>query len=313
MLIVNRVNERTENVCHELLPTAPRRCGARPRRLAGIIALGYAFLALTWLLMSVPPLHPAAVQAHLLHELAFVSITGGLLFTAVSRMITVVIERAGRAAARLEAERQALERANRTLRAFSEATLTGWSRVLDLRDHETEEHSARVTALTVRLAQAMGIEAEELEQIRQGAMLHDIGKIGVPDAILRKAGALADDEWAVMRRHPELAYNLLAPIGFSRPVLEIAYYHHERWNGSGYPMGLAGEQIPLAARIFAVVDVWDALCSDRPYRRAWSQERALRYLKAHAGTLFDPRVVRAFCALIEYERYEAGASLRQVA
>ncbi|GEM_PF-3410944 len=313
MLIVNRVNERTENVCHELLPTAPRRCGVRPRRLAGIIALGYALLALTWLLMSVPSLHSAAVQAHLLHELAFVSITGGLLFTAVSRMITVVIERERRAAAQLEAQRQTLEQANRTLRAFSEATLMGWSRVLDLRDHETEEHSARVTALTVRLAQAMGIEAEELEQIRQGAMLHDIGKIGVPDAILRKAGALADDEWAVMRRHPELAYNLLAPIGFSRPVLEIAYYHHERWNGSGYPAGLAGEQIPLAARIFAVVDVWDALCSDRPYRRAWSQERALRYLKAHAGTLFDPRVVQAFCALIEHERYEAGASLRQVA
>ncbi|MFQ3661509.1 MAG: HD-GYP domain-containing protein, partial [Chloroflexaceae bacterium] len=292
MLIVNRVNERTEDVCHALLPAVPRHCGVRPRRLAGLIALGYVLLALTWLLMSVPTLHPAAVQAHLLYELAFVSITGGLLFTAVSRILTVVIERERRSAAQLEAQRQALERANRTLRAFSEATLTVWSRVLDLRDHETEEHSARVTALTVRLAQAMGIEAEELEQIRQGAMLHDIGKIGVPDAILRKAGALADDEWAVMRRHPEFAYDLLAPIGFSRPVLEIAYYHHERWNGSGYPRGLAGEQIPLAARIFAVVDVWDALCSDRPYRRAWSQERALRYLKAHAGTLFDPRVAR---------------------
>ncbi len=314
MLIVNRVNERTEDVCREPL-LEERRCQGRvrPRRLAGLLVLGYAILALLRLLLSFPLLHPSAVQTHVLQELAFVSVTGGLLFAAATRMIAVVVERERRVVAQLEVQRQALERANRALRAFSEATLTGWSRVLDLRDHETEEHSARVTALTVRLARALGIDGEELEHIRQGAMLHDIGKIGVPDAILRKAGALAEEEWAVMRRHPELAYDLLAPIGFSRPVLDIAYYHHERWNGTGYPLGLAGEQIPLAARIFSVVDVWDALRSDRPYRRAWSQERALRYLKAHAGTLFDPEVVRVFCALIEAECPESRAFRRRVA
>jgi putative nucleotidyltransferase with HDIG domain len=314
VLIVNRVNERTEDVCQEPLPAARGGCGLRPRRLAGLLTLGYAALALLWLLLSLPWLHsPVVVQTHLLHDLVFLSVTGGLLFAAVTRIIAVVVERERHAVAQLEVQRQALERANRALRAFSEATLMNWSRVLDLRDHETEEHSARVTALTVRLARAMGIDGEEVEHIRQGAMLHDIGKIGVPDSILRKAGALAEEEWAVMRRHPELAYDLLAPIGFSRPVLDIAYYHHERWNGSGYPLGLAGEQIPLAARIFAVVDVWDALRSDRPYRRAWSQERTLGYLKAHAGTLFDPEVVRAFCALIEAEGQEARACRRRVA
>ncbi|MCS6882740.1 MAG: HD-GYP domain-containing protein [Oscillochloridaceae bacterium] len=311
--MVNRVNERTEDVCCEPLLEERRRRGARPRHLAGLLVSGYATLALLWLLLSFPHLHPSAVPTHMLHDLAFVGVTGVMLFIAATKIIALVVERERRAAAHLEAQRQALERANRALRAFSEATLRGWSRVLDLRDHETEEHSARVTALTVRLARAMGITGEELEYIRQGAMLHDIGKIGVPDAILRKAGALAEEEWAVMRRHPELAYDLLAPIGFSRPVLDIAYYHHERWNGSGYPLGLMGEQIPLAARIFAVVDVWDALRSDRPYRRAWSQERALHYLKAHAGTLFDPGVVRAFCALIEAERQEGGAFHRRVA
>lgn len=314
MLIVNRVNERTEDVCHESLLEECLCYGrVRPRRLAGLLVLGYVFLALVWLLLSFPLLHHSAVPIHVLHELAFVSVTGGLLFAAATRVIAVVVEHERRAIAQLEVQRQALERANRALRAFSEATLTGWSRVLDLRDHETEEHSARVTALTVHLARALGIDGEELEHIRQGALLHDIGKIGVPDAILRKAGALAEEEWAVMRRHPELAYDLLASIGFSRPVLDIAYYHHERWNGSGYPLGLAGEQIPLAARIFAVVDVWDALRSDRPYRRAWSQEWALRYLKAHAGTLFDPEVVRVFCALIEAECPEARAFRGRVA
>ncbi|MGQ9926666.1 MAG: HD-GYP domain-containing protein [Chloroflexaceae bacterium] len=314
MLIVNRVNERTEDGCHEVLPAAQCRCRLHPRRLAGLLVPGYAALVLLWFLISLSLLYPAVVmQTHLLHQLVFMSVMGGLLCAAAMRTIAVVVEHERRVVAQLEVQRQALERANHALRAFSEATLRGWLRALALRDHETEQHSARVTALTVRLARAIGIEGEELEHIRQGALLHDIGKIGIPDAILRKAGVLAEEEWAVMRRHPELAYDLLAPIGFSRPVLDIAYYHHERWNGSGYPLGLAGEQIPLPARIFAVVDVWDALRSDRPYRRAWSQEQTLHYLKAHAGTLFDPEVVRAFCALIEAERQEVWALRRQVA
>lgn len=147
-----------------------------------------------------------------------------------------------------------------------DATLEGWSRALDLRDHETEGHARRVTELTVRLAEAMGLPAAEVAHIRRGALLHDIGKMGIPDAILRKPGPLNAEEWTVMRTHPTLAYELLEPIHYLQPALAIPLFHHERWDGSGYPQGLAGETIPLLARIFAVVDVWDALTNDRPYR-----------------------------------------------
>lgn len=272
------------------------------RRTAMIVMLVYAVLAALWLLIAY--LVPAAPQpgAHVLQGLAFVAVTGGLLYSFTARILARAAERERQAAEQLDRQRRALERANRALLASYDTTLSGWSRALDLRDRETEGHSARVTTLAVRLAQAMGISGEQLEHLRRGAMLHDIGKIGVPDAILHKPGPLADDEWAVMRKHPEFAYKLLAPIDFLRPVLDIPYCHHERWNGTGYPRGLAGEHIPLAARIFAVVDVWDALRSDRPYRRAWSHEQALHYLRMHAGILFDPNVVRTFCALIERER-----------
>lgn len=282
------------------------------RRTATIVMLVYAVLAALWLLVAY--LVPAAPQpgTYVLQGLAFVAVTGGLLYSFTARILARATERERQAAERerqaaeqLDRQRRALERANRALLASYDTTLSGWSRALDLRDRETEGHSARVTALAVRLAQAMGISGEQLEHVRRGAMLHDIGKIGVPDAILHKPGPLADDEWAVMRKHPEFAYTLLAPIDFLRPVLDIPYCHHERWNGTGYPRGLAGEHIPLAARIFAVVDVWDALRSDRPYRRAWSHERTLRYLRMHAGTLFDPDVVRTFYDLIERER-QAG-------
>lgn len=208
------------------------------------------------------------------------------------------------------------ERERRLAQALADAhelTLTGLTRALDLRDHETERHCARVTDMAVRLAAKMGLRGEALEHVRRGAMLHDIGKLGVPDAILNKPGPLAEDEWAVMRRHPEYAYELLAPIKFLRPVLEIPYCHHERWDGSGYPRGLAGEEIPLTARIFAVVDVWDALTSDRPYRPAWPQRKVLAYLNAHAGDLFDPAVVKAFLSLIESEPRPAPVPLQRVA
>lgn len=196
-------------------------------------------------------------------------------------------------------QRHALERAHKALVESYDTTLSGWSHALDLRDHETEGHSARVTALSIRLAQQMGLGGEALEHFRRGALLHDIGKIGIPDAILHKPGPLSDAEWAVMHRHPEFAHDLLAPIDFLRPALDIPYCHHERWNGTGYPRGLKGDEIPMAARIFAVVDVWDALTSSRPYRAAWSDERVRAYIGAHAGDLFDPAVVRAFLALIE--------------
>ncbi len=207
-------------------------------------------------------------------------------------------------------QRRALERAHMALVDSYDVTLSGWSHALDLRDRETEGHSARVTALSVRLAQRMGVRDEDLEHFRRGALLHDIGKIGIPDSILHKAGPLTPEEWAIMRRHPEYARELLEPIEFLRPALEIPYCHHERWDGTGYPRGLRGEAIPLSARIFAVVDVWDALTSNRPYRAAWSDEQVRAYLISNAGRLFDPAVVHAFLALLDSERFTAGASRR---
>ena len=187
-----------------------------------------------------------------------------------------------------------LERLNTDLVMAYDATIEGWSRALDLRDRETEGHSQRVTDLTLRLARTMGIPETDLVHIRRGALLHDIGKMGIPDAILLKPGPLSDEEWQVMRRHPTYAYELLAPIGHLRGALDIPYCHHEKWDGTGYPRGLRGEQIPLAARIFAVPDVYDALTSARPYRPAWTTDRALAYIRENAETHFDPRIVEVF-------------------
>jgi putative nucleotidyltransferase with HDIG domain len=180
-----------------------------------------------------------------------------------------------------------------------DTTIEGWSRALDLRDKETEEHTLRVTNLTLQLAQAFGVSNAELKHIRHGALLHDIGKMGIPDNILRKAGELSDDEWAMMRQHPQLAYEMLSPIAYLLPALDIPYCHHEKWDGTGYPRGLKGEEIPLAARIFAVVDVLDALTSDRPYRPAWAKNKAIEYIRQKAGSHFDPSVVRVFLRLID--------------
>lgn len=187
-----------------------------------------------------------------------------------------------------------LQRSNMELALAYEATIDGWSRALDLRDKETEGHTQRVTEMTEWLAQAMDIGEAELVHLRRGALLHDIGKMGVPDGILLKPGPLTDDEWKVVRRHPQLAYDLLSPINYLRPALDIPYCHHEKWDGTGYPRGLKGEQIPLAARVFAVVDVWDALRSDRPYRKGWPKEKVIEHIKAGSGTHFDPKAVEAF-------------------
>ncbi len=190
-----------------------------------------------------------------------------------------------------------LQRSHGDLAMAYDTTLEGWSRALDLRDKETEGHSQRVTELTVRLARAMGLSESEIVHIRRGALLHDIGKMGIPDAILLKPGPLTDAEWATMRLHPVYGYELLAPIGYLRPALDIPWCHHEKWDGGGYPRGLAGEEIPLAARLFAVVDVWDALRSDRPYRKAWEAGAVREYLAAQSGRHFDPRVVATFLQL----------------
>jgi len=194
---------------------------------------------------------------------------------------------------------QGLQRSNVELSLAYDLTLEGWSKALELRDYETEGHTQRVTNLTVRLAEFMNVPRPQLVHIRRGALLHDIGKIGIPDRILHKRGQLTPEEWEIIRQHPGFAYELLLPIPFLRPALDIPHYHHERWDGSGYPDGLKGEEIPLAARIFAVIDVWDAITSERPYHQPMTLEQAFDYLRENSGSHFDPKVVRAFFRLMK--------------
>ena len=197
-----------------------------------------------------------------------------------------------------------LQRSNIELSLAYDTTLEGWTRALDLRDQETEGHTQRVVEMTVRLAQLMGIADKDLIHIRRGALLHDIGKMGIPDSILLKPGPLTEEEWLIMRKHPVFAYNLLSPIAHLRQALDIPYCHHEWWNGSGYPRQLKGEEIPLSARIFSVVDVWDALTSDRPYRKAWNAKKTLDYIEEQKDIQFDPQVVELFLKLIKNELFK---------
>lgn len=202
---------------------------------------------------------------------------------------------AGQAAIALESADlfEHLQRSNSELFLSYEATLEGWVAMLDLRDHETEGHSVRVADLTVRVARALGMDGDDLTHLRRGALLHDVGKLAVPDSVLLKPGPLDEDERQVMSKHPDYAYRFLKDIPYLRRALDIPYGHHERWDGTGYPRGLRGSEIPLGARIFAVVDVWDALSSDRPYRAAWSLERVEAHIRSGIGTHFDPAVVEA--------------------
>ncbi len=189
--------------------------------------------------------------------------------------------------------------ANQELAHAYDATLAGWADALELREHETAGHSHRVVSLTLDLARRLGFSEEQLVHVRRGALLHDIGKMGIPDSVLLKPTELTKREWEIMKQHPIYAYQLLIGIPYLRPAMDIPYLHHERWDGSGYPLGLKGEAIPLAARIFAVVDVWDALISDRPYRRAWPCQMVLDYLRLQAGKTLDPQVVEAFLQLLQ--------------
>jgi PAS domain S-box-containing protein/putative nucleotidyltransferase with HDIG domain len=192
-----------------------------------------------------------------------------------------------------------LRRKNDELLTAYDTVIEGWSCAMDLRDKETKDHTMRVTALTLNLARHMKVPENELVQIKRGALLHDIGKLGVPDNILLKPGKLTDEEWRVMRQHPALAQQMLASIEFLKPALDIPYCHHEKWDGSGYPCGLKGEEIPFAARIFAVADVWDALTSDRPYRAAWTKSQALEFIGQESGKHFDPDIAQVFLASVE--------------
>lgn len=191
-----------------------------------------------------------------------------------------------------------LERSNTELTIAYDATLQGWSRAIDLREKETGEHCQRVVDNTLRLARIMGVQDKDIIHVRRGALLHDIGKIGIPDNILLKPDKLTEDEFKIMRMHPQYAYDLLKPIEYLKPAIAIPYCHHEKWDGTGYPRGLKGESIPLAARIFSVIDVWDALRSDRPYRPAWPVQKVVDYIKSLRGAHFDPNVADAFLEMI---------------
>ena len=194
-----------------------------------------------------------------------------------------------------------LHQAHEELKAAYNATIEGWAQTLELRDIETAGHSRRVTDYAMKLAQQMGFTGEALNDFYRGATLHDIGKIGIPDSILLKPDRLTETEMNLMRQHTQYAFKVLSNVGFSGPVVDIPHYHHEKWDGSGYPEGLKGEEIPLAARVFAIVDVWDALSSDRPYRPAWTNEKVLDYLWEESGKHFDPEVVKTFLELLQKE------------
>jgi len=192
---------------------------------------------------------------------------------------------------------ESLIKSNLDLQMAYDSTIEGWSKALDLRDKETEGHTVRVTELSVLMAQKLGINQADIINIRRGALLHDIGKIGVPDNILLKPGPLTEEEWVIMKRHPETALQLLNGIKYLQKATDIPYCHHEKWDGTGYPRGLSGNDIPIAARLFAIIDVWDALASDRPYRTAWSTSKIFKYILDNSGTHFDPDLVPVFLKL----------------
>jgi PAS domain S-box-containing protein/putative nucleotidyltransferase with HDIG domain len=213
------------------------------------------------------------------------------------RLLSAVADIAANALYRATLHEQARKDAADLSLAY-DTTLEGWVHALEMRDQETKDHTSRVVQMTIELARALGMAESELENIRRGALLHDIGKMQIPDSILLKPGTLNDREWEIMRRHPEYAFNLLSPIKHLQPAIDIPYCHHEKWDGSGYPRGLKGEEIPQAARIFALVDVWDALRSDRPYRSAWSVEKSREYIQDQIGKHFAPDIAAVFLAMV---------------
>ncbi|GAB4565783.1 MAG: hypothetical protein Fur0017_03470 [Anaerolineales bacterium] len=187
----------------------------------------------------------------------------------------------------------------RELAEAYESMLEGLARALELRDKETEGHSRRVTEFALKIAQKMGIDGQALEDIRSGAILHDIGKISIPDDILHKQGKLTTEERIIVEQHPDTAFKLLSRIPFLNKAIEIPYCHHEKWDGTGYPRKLKGEEIPLSARIFAIADVWDALSNDRPYNKAWTREQIINYFIEQSGKHFDPTITTLFLTMVE--------------
>jgi HD-GYP domain-containing protein (c-di-GMP phosphodiesterase class II) len=224
------------------------------------------------------------------------------------RLLTIFADMLTGAVAHAQQRQQAQHQAAEAP-LFCDSMLTNWLQVLHLRDNETGDHSQRVLTMSLRLASALGISETEMVHIQRGVLLHDIGKLAIPDSILRKPGPLTPEEWQIMRQHPLYARKLLETMHDMCLALDIPLYHHERWDGSGYPYGLQGEAIPLAARLFAVVDVWDALRSDRPYRRAWTAQRVRAYIRAQAGTHFDPYIVDVFLGMLDNDQQTVGVAL----
>jgi HD-GYP domain-containing protein (c-di-GMP phosphodiesterase class II) len=222
------------------------------------------------------------------------------LFTPDAELRNFLITAAGQAAIAVDSAKMFsdLQKSNIELSLAYDAAIDGLSRALDLRNKETKEHTSRVAGITVNFATRLGVEQSALVHIRRGAILHDIGKLAIPDQILFKPGPLANEEWEIMRQHPDIAVELLSPVSYLEPALEIPHWHHEKWDGSGYPDGLGGEDIPFAARLFALADVYDALLSKRPFRSAWSREDAVRYMESEAGKHFDPRILPEFLDLV---------------
>jgi HD-GYP domain-containing protein (c-di-GMP phosphodiesterase class II) len=257
------------------------------------IALVYLGFAIVWILLSDRVVQWLVPDAG---TISWFQTAKGLGFVLVTAVLLFVLTR------------RYLDRAERTTEMLEEAyeqTLAGWAAALDIRDHSTGEHTARVTELTVALAQRYGIGGDELADIRRGATLHDIGKMAVPDAVLGKVGPLTDAEWVLIRQHPEMAQRMLTGIEFLEPAMDIPWCHHEKWDGTGYPRRLAGDAIPFPARLFAVVDVYDALTSERPYREPMTSPAALARIESEAGSHFDPDVVGEFVDMM-LERQAEG-------
>lgn len=258
------------------------------------IVLVYLVMGVAWIFFS----DRLAVQLFSdPHDLTRAQDLKGWLFIIVTAVLLFFLIR--------RALREA-ERVNHQLIDSYDQTIRGWVQVLDLRHKETKDHTFRVTAMTIALAQQMGVtDVEQLKQIERSAILHDIGKIGIPDAVLTKPGRLDEEEVQLMRTHPQIAKDLLSKIDFLQNCMDIPHGHHERWDGQGYPTGARGEAIPLAARMFSVVDVWDALSHPRVYKEAWTEDKVLDYLREEAGTRFDPQVVAVF--LQHYVEIQAAA------
>jgi len=276
----------TASLCLHLqaAPRIPQEIRAKWRLMTGLMGFflaGYLFFLL---------LQVSRIDFPLEILTAAVFGGGGLFVFLVTRLTL-------RALAQIATHEQELQTINAQLVQAYDTTLEGWSHALELRDKETEGHTRRVVRLTVEIAKRFGMRDEQLVQVTRGALLHDIGKMGIADAILMKEGPLTEDEREVMHKHPVYAMEMLSHIAYLQPALEIPYGHHERWDGSGYPQGLRGEEIPLAARIFAVADTWDALVNARRYHEAWPTAKACDHIAAQAGSHFDPAVVKVFLDL----------------